>query len=242
MAKFCPNCGTQLEDSCLFCATCGSKVEVQPQPQPTYVPPVEPQPTYTQPQPNYNQFNNAAYQAPAAAPNPKKQKTKKLLIIGGSILAAVLAIVIALILIFPGPKAVVNKMTKAIEQGNLEKAVNCMPSFLWDNDDDTKEDMIDYIEEMWEDEEIEDYDISCKIKEVSKLSRSEREDLQDFLEMLEDEVDFDADDINVKKAKKVEVKVTIKDGSYTERETIEVFVIKYKGQWKVLIPQLFYMF
>ena len=39
MAKFCPNCGTQLEDNTPFCGNCGTQMNTQT--------PVEPQPSTT---------------------------------------------------------------------------------------------------------------------------------------------------------------------------------------------------
>lgn len=45
---FCRSCGTQLPDGTAFCANCGTKVEVQPAPQPAFEAPQ--QPVYTAPQ------------------------------------------------------------------------------------------------------------------------------------------------------------------------------------------------
>ena len=70
MARFCPNCGSRLEDNVLFCSSCGTKVEIQPepQPQPQYAPQPEPQyaqpePQYAQPQPQYQQAQPQYQQA-----------------------------------------------------------------------------------------------------------------------------------------------------------------------------------
>ena len=50
---FCPNCGNPVNDGCLFCTSCGTKLETQPAPQPA------PQPVYEAP------VQQPAYEVPA---------------------------------------------------------------------------------------------------------------------------------------------------------------------------------
>ena len=50
MAKFCPNCGAQMEDHVMFCAACGSQCSANPQPQqPAYQPMYQPPVTQARP-------------------------------------------------------------------------------------------------------------------------------------------------------------------------------------------------
>lgn len=224
MAKFCPNCGSQLENDSLFCASCGTRVEIEPQPQPTYTP-------------------AGGVNTPPTPPTPvnklKSKLTKKHLVLGGSILAGIIVVILALALLFPGPKAVAKKYVKGYLNGNAKQVVSCAPSFFYE-DKDEKNEAIENLEEIFEDMELDEFDkIKYEIKDVTKLSRDEREQLESMLEMYERYYDdFDADSINVKKAKKVEVKITVKDGGDTHRETFEIILVKYKGQWKVLYSDL----
>ena len=259
MAKFCPNCGAMLDDSTVFCSSCGTKVESQPQPQynqSQYAQPqydqqqfAQPDPQYQyaqQPQqdPNYNQYANYGYQADPApqptAPNGGKKKSKKkFFIIGGIALTLVIAIVLVCVLVFfPSPKSVANKFMNAVVDGDAEKAVDYMPSFLWENDDDTKEELINYLDEYLFDYLIDEYDIEFELDDADDLSRSEKEELKALFEECEEYIDdFDADDIDVDKAKIIEAELTI-DGD--DEETMILVIIKYKGQNKVLPVEYVY--
>lgn len=62
MGKFCENCGKELTDNMMFCAECGTKVNVAPQPKPAQKPQPtsEPKPTQkTQPVVNVDKTNKA---------------------------------------------------------------------------------------------------------------------------------------------------------------------------------------
>lgn len=93
----CTKCGQQLVDGAVFCTSCGTKVEAQPIPQPTYVAPetpVAPQPQAAQP----------VYQAqPQAAQAPVKEKKaidkNKLVKIAIIAAAAVVALIVGIIVL-----------------------------------------------------------------------------------------------------------------------------------------------
>lgn len=217
MARFCPACGSQLEDNAMFCASCGTKLEPQ--------------------QFTNNQYNNYGYQSHNSAPKKKGIDAKTIILIAGAAILLIAMLITGLSIVFPGPKAVAKRFTNGIIKGNPTKIVNCMPSFLWENDRDEKAELIDNLETYLESifDEIEDYDkITIKVKEVNKLSKSERDELTSQLELIELALDdFDADAINPKKARKVNLKLVIEDGADTIREDVEITVIKYRGQWKV---------
>lgn len=209
MAKFCSNCGSQVEDGTLFCASCGAKVET------AQTPAGEPKKTFKKPD-----LKNL------------DPKTKKFAFLG-AIAAVVILVAVLVVSLFFGPKAVVKKYMRGMINENAKKVVNCMPSFLWEDKDEKDEAIEDYqdmLEGMYS-----DYDkVKFEIKDVHKLSKNERETLESYLETLEETNDkYKVGAIKVNKARIVEVKVTIKDGGDTIRKNMEILVVKYKGQWKV---------
>ena len=69
MSKFCSKCGTQLDDSAMFCTNCGEKMQVDSQPTPNQV--NETQGQYPAP----NQVNQT--QGQYTAPNQGKQTERR---------------------------------------------------------------------------------------------------------------------------------------------------------------------
>ena len=204
MAKSCPKCGAQLEDNATFCTSCGVKLTPTPAPK-------------------------------KACPLNGLLKKYNPLVLGGVVLAAIVALVLVFSLLFPSPKVVARKYASGLINGNAKKVVSCLPKF-WFEDSDEKKEYIEDLADFLEDLELKEYDkVKFEIKDVHTLSKSERKQLENKLESYEDDHDgFDADSINVKKARIVEIKVTIKDGGETYRRTFDVLVVKYKGQWKIL--------
>lgn len=207
MARQCTNCGVQNDDSTVFCTNCGTPLQ-----EPAQAP---------QPQ---NKLDEILAKLKLSRPQAKKY--------GIMAIAAIAVIIVAVILInviFPGPKAVVKKFLNAVEKGNAKAIVNCMPSFMWE-DEDEKDEMIEELEEMYEDYEIES--VEYEIKEVKKLSNKDQKYYEEIFEYYEDINDeFDAD--KVTDYKKAEVKVVIETDDGKIRETVDFILIKYKGQWKI---------
>ena len=234
MAKFCANCGTELDQNALFCGNCGAKQAEAPAPAPAPAPMAQPAPQATYEAPAATQYNAYAYQpqatyAPQApvAPARKKSGFPKLAIILGSIALGILALVLIISLAFPGPKATVKKFMKAVESGNAEKLVNLMPDFYFE-DEFEKEEAIEIYEEMYEDLEYEDF--TYEIKDIRELKSSEIEDMQEMFEYLETYYDdFNASDVTDYRIDKVKYQATV-DGE-TEKDTMEILLIKYQGKW-----------
>lgn len=93
--KFCPNCGTQLQDGVKFCTECGTKVAVaappvpEPPAQPVFTPPVQ----QASPAPEVKTVPETS-QAPEASKQPKSGKKKLLPILLGAAVLVVLLIVL----------------------------------------------------------------------------------------------------------------------------------------------------
>lgn len=243
MAKICKTCGTENLDNAIYCGECGSPFDEQVQE------PVAQQPAPAQDAPVFEESTEAApaqdapAQAVAAQKEPNKVLAKidellakvkldrtKALIILGAFVATIALIIILVSVIFPGPKAVTNKLLKGIAKGDAKAVVNCMPSYLWDNDADDKEDAIDSLEDYFD---YLDFDkFTYEIKRVSKLDKDEIDDLEDELDDLEDYYDeLDADKVTA--FREVKIKLTIKIDGEKSTQTFKLILIKYKGQWKV---------
>ena len=171
------------------------------------------------------QFGN-----PAPAPAPKKKTSlKKLGITLGAVAAGIVAIILVISAMFPGPKAMTKKLMKAIEKGDAETIINAMPDFMWE-DEDEKQDYIDELQDEFDDMEFENFEY--KITNVEDLDDDEIEDFEEgfeFIEMFYD--DFNADLVTDYKRVEIDVSYEIDGEEYDDE--YEIIYIKYKGQWKV---------
>ena len=161
-----------------------------------------------------------------------KKPSKKQLVIGGAICVAVLTVILSLILSLFGPKALARRYVKASFNGNAKHYVNCMPSFMWE-DDEEKEELIEMYEEYFEDEE-EYKRLRIEKIVVQRFTKDEQKDVEDAIDFLEAMFD------NLKEGKlkagtfrNITVFVTYEDAdgdSHTKEISLVAF--KYKGQWK----------
>ena len=229
--KFCPNCGTQLADDAVFCSGCGTNLGPQVNTQ---------QPPYSDDQYGYQAPNYGYDQAPQPAPKAKKKfdlkniSKKKLIILGGALLAVILAVILAFTFLI-GPRALARRCANAYMNGNAKQYVNCLPSFYWDDDEEKQEAIEDY-EDTFED--IKDDVKNSKIEKivVQKLTKDEREDFEDRIKYYEEYYDnYKSGKLNVNSIKKVSVLVSYKDGD-GELQTylFHLYVAKYNGKWVVI--------
>lgn len=225
MAKFCANCGATLADESKFCPTCGAKVK-----------PVEAEEQIPQTEETAN--GAAASAEPVTrtvsvkVPNFKAiidkigmEKVKLIGIIGGAAIAVIVVISILISVLFPSPKAILKKGLDAMVDSNARQLVNVLPSFIYDMDEDmTKNDYIEMLEESMEDSYMED--VKYEIRKIEDASSSEKKSLKEGFELLEEiNDDFDASDITG--YKKAKVRFDDGDDTYTREFTL----IKYKGKW-----------
>ena len=239
MAKFCSNCGAQMDDAAVVCGNCGAALE------------------------------GAADVQPKAKADPMAQvkeliakvPKKFIPVIGAALAAFVLIIVIALIATSGSSKSLIKKYEKAmfaedsksvvelyytfnnedytdLVNGNWKKLLN---NGYYDNGKECS--YVDYLEEEFGD--------GVKIKKVeildeTKYSKDDEsfEDIVDRLKAVEnsynemikftdssrDEIDFSADD--VKAVKRVTYKITFKGDDKTDSAIKTAWLIKVKGGWK----------
>lgn len=210
MAKFCGNCGAASADNAAVCGNCGAPFTA----------------------------DNAAAAAPkndASGANDSKQALIKKI---GMIAIPVVAIIVVLAIIFGaivpnvGYKGTINKFLNAIEDEDVEKYMEYVASYKFDNnndaDDAVEDDLKDWLEDL-EYEYGENVKISIKVVDSDKLTEDRLEDIQDLYDDSED-----CDDMEITKGYDVLVDLTVK-GKDMDRETEKVnfIVIKEDGKWKI---------
>ena len=166
---------------------------------------------------------------------------KKYCIIGGAGLLAIIAIIVAIFLLFPGPETVTKNIMKGIINGDGEAVVKYLLPTNWGYDDDQKDYIVSKIENISDNMDRGDK-ITYKILRVQDLTKSEIQSLKDYnLSIYENRYEeFNMDDITDYKKVKIKMNLT---SDYLDRETItrEIILVKYKGQWKLLrIESLIY--
>lgn len=220
MAKFCSNCGSQMNDEDKVCGQCGTPVAGA----------------------NVNP-------TPAAAPAADEGKKKNNNIIIALIAIAIVAIVALVVVVniasnFTGYKGTLNKMVKALEDDDTDALIALSSSIsdeineAWYGDDfeEYYEDAIDSVLDKYEDKVENIKKISYEITDETELSKRNMEDLE---EAMVDNYDMDFSDI--KKVVKVDLKITVKgskkSGSYNVEDLI---MVKEDGGWKIHYGSLNY--
>ena len=130
MMRCCKYCGALLEDDAQICDFCGAALEVpQLEPAPEYVPAAEtPPPEVTE-------------ELTEAAPKKKHFKKARLFMIGGIVLA-VIAVIVAVNLLFFNPHIAVNKYV-AVMNGEFENLEDLAPREYWELQAKNKETTVD---------------------------------------------------------------------------------------------------
>ena len=199
---FCGNCGTQNPDNAPFCAGCGAKLNEAP------VAPAAPETDF----------------APVRRPAPK---SKKGLLVG--IIAAVVAVAVALVLIFciSTPKGVARKYIKAMEKGDAKALLKLMHKDVVKEDIGDKDDQEDWIEEM--EEQYEEYEIEYSKMKITDVEDMDEDDLEDLQDEYEEEYD-----LKVKAAKEITIEYDLETAfGEAEGEEMTLIVVKIGGKWYI---------
>jgi hypothetical protein len=161
-----------------------------------------------------------------------KLKTNKPLMIGaiaGVAVVAVLVIVLGASLLNPS-KNVVSKYMSGMKSFNAEKIAKLYSEEMLEAQyDGDRDDLVDELEEQFEEYEDEDYKITgYKIRECETYSEDELEDLAETLEEY-----YDIDEKDVKAAKKYFVRVNVDEDGEKNIRYNSVTVIKIKNKWSL---------
>ncbi len=197
--KKCQNCGEILETGEKFCSKCGAKAKLDFQ-------------SDLMDKTKKIQINKIVEFI--------KVNTKKI-ILG---IIAIIAIIVAIDLIFVSPKEIVNKFVNSINSANSEKAFKCISiagMYVFINLDE------DEYEDFWE--EYKDFKDSDEYEDIIDEFNDEREDLFDEL----DDYDISIEINKIKRVKKISshlYRISVKaDLSFEDEEdsgTIYFYVMK----------------
>lgn len=215
MAKFCNNCGTQLDDATTFCNNCGSKVEG------------------STPAAATNTTNTAS-----TAKLPKFDKSILKIVIP-VVAGIILLIIILSILLGNGYKKPFKNMINGINDKDEETYCSALPEFLVKKYKKANDEYYDSIKEsikntvkMWEESEIyelgDDVEVSYKIIDTIELNDDQLDDAQSYIKSLYDKK------VEVKGGYEVAFVITLEgeDGEYSYPSHTTVY--KIDGEWCVL--------
>ena len=199
---FCRNCGTQNQDGAGFCCSCGAPLSSG---------------------------------GPAGGGAAAKAKNINVKLIG-IVAAVVVVLFVAFKLLFGGgggPEKSATKFVDSIFKGDGKAIVNMLPDKvieeIMDEEDMTKKEMIaelndglEYIKDDMDDR-YDKWSVKCKVLDTEDFSKRELRNLADRYE--------DSYDIDVKAAKTVSVKATLKADGETDSNTMDIVMIKVGGKW-----------
>ena len=199
---FCRNCGTQNQDGAGFCCSCGAPLSSG---------------------------------GPAGGGAAAKAKNINVKLIG-IVAAVVVVLFVAFKLLFGGgggPEKSETKFVDSIFKGDGKAIVNMIPDKvieeIMDEEDMTKKEMIEELNDGLEyikddmDDMYDKWSVKCKVLDTEDFSKRELRDLADRYE--------DSYDIDVKAAKTVSVKATLKADGETDSNTMDIVMIKVGGKW-----------
>ncbi len=199
---FCRNCGTQNQDGAGFCCSCGAPLSSG---------------------------------GPAGGGAAAKAKNINVKLIG-IVAAVVVVLFVAFKLLFGGgggPEKSATKFVDSIFKGDGKAIVNMIPDKvieeIMDEEDMTKKEMIEELNDGLEyikddmDDMYDKWSVKCKVLDTEDFSKRELRNLADRYE--------DSYDIDVKAAKTVSVKATLKADGETDSNTMDIVMIKVGGKW-----------
>lgn len=208
MAKFCGNCGAQLDDDARICGQCGTP---------------------------YAGDNNRQKIPGINKMSPEKKKRIKLiakLSVAGIALIIVAVLAVNIISSFTGYKGAVNKAMDAFENYDIETLLSMSSDISFNGMDATQiEDSISQTVSSKLDalEADAGHDMSLSYEIIDSYKLSDRK-YQEFLKYVENNYNYDSSDIS--EVYLVEIKVTAK-GSLGETSTTNnnLYLIKERDDW-----------
>ena len=139
----------------------------------------------------------------------------------GIVAAVVVVLFVAFKLLFGGgggPEKSATKFVDSIFKGDGKAIVNMIPDKVIEELNDGLEYIKDDMDDMYD-----KWSVKCKVLDTEDFSKRELRDLADRYE--------DSYDIDVKAAKTVSVKATLKADGETDSNTMDIVMIKVGGKW-----------
>lgn len=206
MARFCGNCGAQLDDDAKVCGQCGTPIDGN-------VPGLK-----------------------VVDPEKKKKMMKKIKkVIALAIVVAATIVVVKIILGFTGTNGLVRKIMAAYEKYDIDTIVSLSSDMYYYNDhEDYVDEYFEYAVgsniDSFESSVGHSYKMSYEVNEIYDLSQRKQDEL---LKSIEDGYpDFDVDIIS--KIAVADVTVIAKQGSKSLSRTLKITMSKEGNSWKLL--------
>lgn len=216
MAKFCGNCGAQMDDADKVCGQCGTP------------------------------FAGAAISDSTPAVKEKGNNKVVKLIVGVIVAIVAIVVIANIVGNYSGYKGTINKMVKALQNYDTATLESVASSIIeetvvaWYGDD---YDVYDYYDEAISDT-LDKYEdsvgtikkISYEITDETELSDRRLNELKDNLE---DSYNMDTSDI--KKVVQVDLKINVKGSKKSSTYNVNnIYMIKENSDWKVFYGNLNY--
>lgn len=209
MAKFCGNCGAQMDDDAKVCGQCGTPID-----------------------------GNAGKAPEVKAVDPEKAKEMMKKVKGVIALAVVTVVAIMAVKIisgFTGTKGLVRKTMTAYEKYDIDAIVSLSSDLYYYSD---AEDYVDeYFEyavgktlDSFESSVGHSYKMSYEVEEIYDLSQRKQDEILEDIEDLFSDFDLDI----IRKIAVADVKVTAKQGSKSASKTVNIIMSKEGKTWRVL--------
>ncbi len=209
MAKFCGNCGTQLDDDARVCGQCGTPID---------------------------ESRGKVPGLKIVDPEKKKKLIKKMKMV--IVLAVVIFIAVVGIRIarnFTGTNGLVRKVMAAYEKYDIDTIVSLSSDmYYYDDNENYVEEYFEYAVgrniDNFESSVGHSYKMSYEVEEIYDLSQRKQDEMLKNIEY--SYPDFDVDVIN--KIAVADVKITAKQGSKSVNKTVKITMSKEGKTWKLL--------
>lgn len=240
MAKFCPNCGTELNDSSAFCPNCGSSVGAPAAPA-APVNPAAPVKPVQEKKPRVKPVS--AYTADAQKPDDAIQRlidkikgNPKCLILPGAIIAGVLVVALVLSLVLGGGYTDALDNYVNMFMGKSSAIGKSAPAAYWDYLEEEEGTTLKELKKEFEKDYADEMDametfLGKKIKmtyEVLDEDELSSRKLKKIAEALENDYGMD---VKVSAGYILEVELTLKGSEDKISNEQEFAVLKIDGDW-----------
>lgn len=207
MAKFCGNCGTQLEDNAKVCGNCGAPLDGI--------------------SPDISGLNSV---------DPEKQKKVRNIVKGvltGAAVVIAAVIVLNIVSQFTGYKGLLRKVMSAYKNYDIETLVSLSGDMYYYGNEDWVEKYFEYAvgDDLDSFESVgHNYKLSYEVNEIYIMSDRKFDEVISQIELAYS--DFDTSTID--KIAVADLTVTAKQGKESTSQDIDIIMSKENGKWRLL--------
>lgn len=211
MARYCGNCGAQLDDDARICGQCGTPLE------------------------NPSAASHSVY----VNPEKRKKTGKKIKLILGAVIAfIVLVTVINVVSKFTGYNGLLRKFMKAYGDYDVESLVALSSSVYGDDFADYADDFFEYnigtALDAFEASVGHNYKLTYEVNETYRLSDRKMDDLAERIEGMYGSFNMSV----ISNAVVADLTLTATQGTKSAKKNMEITMIKENGKWKLLFLSL----